>query len=238
MKPKAFAEKLVKEAEEDELRMLAKNRNPRDRQKFVETFGADYLLALLIPNQDERERRKDELMAIFQKQANIERDLRKRREIKEDEARRKATLKRGLEILNELKSRIQIKSRYGAKTYITDDGNLVWECPGTFTDEREQTRKCDVILSMSMVQDELPKRRFFASTTKYQIEAGEGKTREPSIAKLKGKGAAEAVTTMSRGSNAPIIGDITMKGFVEELVVLRCPKCSIADDLKITLKEK
>ena len=205
--------------------------NPRDLKAFEESAVWALVASTLDINVEEYTQPVQQMAKEIAKNRKI-------KEMKEDEKRRKATRKRSIEILNELKPRIQIKSRHGARPYITDDGKLVWPCPGTFTDSQERTQKCDVVLEMSMVEDTPPKQRFFAATSKYQIEAGEGKTREPSITKLKGKGAAEAVTTMSRGGNAPIIGDLTMKGFVEELIVLRCPKCSVADDLKLTLKEK
>lgn len=159
---------------------------------------------------------------------------RKVKEMKEDKARRKTQLKRNREWLNENKRRIQIKTRCGSQAYISGE-KLVWECPGSFTDRREQIRKCDVILEMSMVQDEIPKRRFFVVTTDYTIETGGGIPKKPSVARLKGRGAIDAV--VAQGGSESIVDDLKTKDLFEESVIFRCPKCFQFDEVKITLKK-
>lgn len=228
MKPETFAKKHVKEAEEDELLLLAKLRHPRDWKNYVETYGSDYFLALLIPDEDERERRKDELMKLLQKQANTEFNYRRIKEMKEDEKRQKQNLQRRLEKYNELRKedRIIVWSRRKARINFQNDGTFHHHCPGWYTDRSGQTRGCQEIHKISLVEEEelQPVTQPFL-TTVLDKESSKHVLATPHIGPREGT-----------GNMVPIL-DAIISGR-EEILVIRCGRCNTSDDLKITLRKK
>ena len=228
MKPEPFARKCVRKAEEDELVMLAKIRNSRDWQKFVNTCGADYLLALLIPNEDERERKKDELMKIFQKQATVEINRRKIAELKKDEKRRKQNLQRRLEKYDELRkeNKIKIWSRRKAQINFQNDGSFHHHCPGWFTDRSGQTQRCQEIHKISLItEEELVSVTQPFLTTILDKQSGKHVLATPRLG-----------PKIGTGSMMPILDAIMNDR--EEMLVIRCGGCNTTDDLKITLEKE
>lgn len=226
MKSESFVKKHVEKAEEDELQILARIRHSKDWQKYIDTYGADYLLALIIPAEDERELKKTELMRLFQKYALAEVNRRKTAELKEAEKRRKQNLQSRLKKYGELRKagRIIVWSRRKAKIEFQDDGTFNHHCPGWFTNRREQTQRCQEIHKISLITEEElvhVTQPFLTDVT----DKGKRVLAFPKIGPRVGTGNLPPILTSIIG------GDITM-------LVIRCGHCNTSDDLKISLKKE
>ena len=228
MNPESFAKKYVKKAEEDELVMLARIRNPRDWKKYVENYGGDYLLALIISDEDKRERRKDQLMKTIQKHAIAEVNRRKVAELKADQKQRKLNRQALLTKYGELRKegRIVVWSRRKAQNVFQDDGSFNHHCPGWYTDSNEQTRRCEEIHKISLIKEE-PLQPVFQPflTTVFDKKSSRAVLAEPKLGPRVGT-----------GNLAPILSGIINGN--EEWIVMRCGRCNTTDDLKITLKKE
>lgn len=226
MKPESFVKKLVEKADEDELQMLAKIRHSKDWQNFTESCGSNYLLALLIHDEDERESRKDELMKLLQKVAIAEVNRRKTVELKEYRKRQKQALQNRLKKYGELRKtgRIIIWSRRKAKIELQDDGTFNHHCPSYFTNRAGQTQKCPEIHKFSLITEDEQihiNQPFLTDVT----DKGKRVLAFPKIGPKVGTGNFPSILT------SIIRGDMTM-------LVVRCGRCNSTDDLKISLKKK
>jgi len=154
-------------------------------------------------------------------------------------AEQKKQLKENLALLKKLKPVISVISRRKCQVEINEQkGTLIWHCNGVDVLEGGAIHRCNHVQKVSLVTDETARQPNFTMEfpEKYKgiVEAGQHRVLPPSTKTIAGREEISGVNIETGPS--PIIGALTKA--TEILLVMRCPECSISDELRLTLAVK